>query len=49
MYRDMSKDDVIVVLNHFKLDRSIFAKSGIRICWQNRGRGRAQRGPRPQA
>ena len=37
------------LLTYCRLDHSILAKSGIQICWQSRGRGRAQRGPRPLA
>ena len=40
---------VILLSNHCRFEHAILAKSGIQICWQSRGRGRAQRGPRPLA
>ena len=40
---------MILLLNDCKFEHSILAKYDIQICWQSRGRGRAQRGPRPLA
>ena len=41
--------NVILLSNYCRFEHSILAKSEIQICWQSRGRGRAQRGPRPLA
>ena len=50
MQRDVIQYSMILLLlNDCRLDHSTLAKSRIRICWQCRGRGRAQRGPRPLA
>ena len=49
MQNDMISDDIISLSNSCRLDHSTFAKSGVQICWQSRGRGRAQRGARPLA
>ena len=40
---------ILLLLNDCRLDHFIFAKLEIRIYWQSRGRGRAQRGPRTLA
>ena len=39
----------MLLSNYCRFEHSVLVKSEILIYWQRRGRGRAQRGPRPLA